>query len=152
MKRHYGAVVPVMRYGALGGVQSTPRVMRGVPAARPTNYDVPLSRRDLAGLSDQGLARTLGSLGGCTLGTEEIEMPEECMRAGEVLIAPGVCGPDPRKPIDPYAVSPQTVRVPINTTRAPAASAAGAMGGKMSPQLLILGALAVGAIYYFGRK
>jgi hypothetical protein len=38
----------------------------------------------LSGLGKQGLARTLNG---------EIEMPEECARAGEVLLSPGVCGP-----------------------------------------------------------
>lgn len=147
----------------LDGVQSYPRVMRGVPAPRGgLNVDVSLSRRDLAGLESQGLARTLGglesqglartlgSLGGGTLG--EIEMPEECARAGEVLIAPGVCGPDPRKPIDPYGAPPQVVRVPIATTKVGTSVASAMPQKKIDKNLLILGAICVGAIWYFGRK
>jgi hypothetical protein len=33
--------------------------MRGAPVMRPTLWDIPLEYRDLAGLSDQGIARTL---------------------------------------------------------------------------------------------
>jgi hypothetical protein len=43
----------------LGGVQSVPRVMRGVPVNASMSYDVPLNRRDLSGLHAQGIARTL---------------------------------------------------------------------------------------------
>lgn len=136
--------IRVIKAVGMSGVQSYPRVMRGVPAPRGSYVDVNLSRRDLAGLESQGFARTL---------SDDIEMPEECARAGEVIIAPGVCGPDPRRPIDPYGAPPQVVRVPIATTQVTAAAAAAA-GAKpaISKNLLILGALCVGAIWYFGRK
>ena len=151
--RRAGVMVPVVRYG-MGGVQSVPRVMRGVPVARGSIHDVPLSKRHLAGLESQGLARTLGVLGNDSIGADEIEMPEECMRPGEILLAPGVCGPDTRQPINPYA-SPSEI-VPTGTklqTDAPAATSAKSAVASMSRTTMLLAAVgAAGLIYYLGRK
>ena len=104
----------------------------------------------MSGLESQGLARTLlGSLGGSTLGAD-IEMPEECMRPGEILLSPGVCGPDPhRGEVSPYSAQPPTYAIPVSTTKA---SPQKSSPSKLSPQLLMLGGVAVAAILYFGRK
>lgn len=149
----------------MGGVQSVPRVMRSLPAIVPRMFDVPLtaSGRELeiynqqgrlsglGGLESQGLARTLGSLGGRTLG-EEIEMPEECMRPGEILLAPGVCGPDPRRPVDPYAAAPPTSAIPVSTTKAKAAASASSVAAGMSRTTMALAAIgAIGLLYYLGK-
>jgi hypothetical protein len=140
-----------MRYG-LGGVQSVPRVMRGSPVARGSLVDVPLSKRDLAGLESQGLARTLGSLGGCTLG-EDIEMPEECMRPGEVLISPGVCGPDTRRPVDPYAAAPPTLAIPVSTTKTKVATSASSAAQGMSRTTMLVAAIGgIGLVYYLSTR
>lgn len=104
----------------MAGVQSVPRVMRGAPVVDPRRVDVPLSERALAGLESQGLARTLGSLAGSTLG-DDIEMPEECVRRGG-------CGPDQRKPVDPYATPPAKDTVKGMSTTTIALAAVGAVG------------------------
>lgn len=119
----------------MAGVQSVPRVMRGSPVVNSRRVDVPLSARGLAGLESQGLARTLGSLAGSTLG-DDIEFPEECARPGEVLLGPGRCGPDPRKPIDPYA----------------AASAKDVVKGTSTTTIALAAVGAVGLIYYLGKR
>ena len=121
-------------YRAMGGVQSNPRVMRGAPVVRPVIRDVQLSNRALAGLAFQGLARTVGA---------DIEMDEECARPGEILLSPGVCGPDKRRPLDPYMTA---------QPKGTAAAAATAAGMKITPKLLMVGAAAVAAIYFLGRK
>lgn len=118
----------------MAGVQSVPRVQRGAPVVVPSLVDVPLSERALAGLESQGLARTLGSLAGSTLGAD-IEFPEECARPGEVLLAPGKCGPDPRKPVDPYAASAKDVVKGMSTT-----------------QIVLAAVGAVGLIYYLSKN
>lgn len=131
----HGARVPVMRYGlgSLGSVQSTPRIMRG-PAFRGHGLiDVPLDDRDLGD-------------------DIEIEMPAECMRRGEIMRPDGTCGPDTRSPIDPYASSPTTVRVPISSTKAAASAAASPAGGMSTTKLLVIGGLAIAAIYFLGRR
>ena len=150
----------------LAGVQSVPRVMRGAPVVNPRMIDVPLSERALAGiesqglartlsgLESQGLARTLGSLSGSTLG-DEIEMPEECARPGEVLLAPGVCGPDPRKPLNPYATPPVTVPIGVGPRRKPspaAASAKDVVAGMTTTQILLATVGAVGLLYYLSKS
>jgi hypothetical protein len=99
----------------------------------------------------------LGSLGSDTLGAEEIEMPEECARPGEILLGPGVCGPDPRRPIDPYASAPTVVKVPISSTKARAAAAtkmatAAGMGGMSKATLAVAAVAAVGLIYFIGKQ
>lgn len=138
--------IPVygMARSHLSGVQSTPRIMRGAPVTRPVHVELALTdkRRAASIFKQQGRVQSddFGSLQGSTLG-DDIEMPEECVRPGEVLISPGVCGP-------PASVSPVTTRVPVTATTAAAAQPA----SKMSPQLLVLGAICVGAILYFGRK
>jgi hypothetical protein len=132
----------------MGGVQSVPRVMRSLPTINPMMFDVPLPtrRRDVAilheqgrlsGLSKQGLARTLNA--------SDIEMPEECARAGEVFIAPGVCG----KPRTTTVVSPGSR---ITTSTPAAASASGAVAGMSRTTMLIAAAGAVGLIYYLGKR
>lgn len=140
----------------MAGVQSVPRVQRGVPVVVPGSVDVPLSKRALAGLESQGLARTLGSLAGSTLGPPpDIEFPEECARPGEVLLAPGKCGPDPRKPLDPYATPPAVVSTGggLRPKRAAAAAASGKDVVKgMSTTTIALAAVgAIGLIYYLGK-
>jgi hypothetical protein len=118
--------------------------MRGVPVVRPVAYDLPLSRRDLSGLDRQGLARTLGA---------EIEMEEECMRPGEIFISPGVCGPDPRRPVDPYSSAPPTYAIPVSTTKTRAASSASsAFAGMSKTTMVVAGIAAVGLIYYLSKK
>ena len=138
-----------MRYG-LGGVQSVPRVMRGAPTVRGSIVDVPLSKRDLAGLESQGIARTLKGLG--SLGGETIEMPEECVRPGEVLLGPGVCGPVPQ-PIDPYATPPKLVSTGVKlTTTAPAASARGAVSSMSRTTMLLAAIGGIGLLYYLSKR
>ena len=83
------------------------------------------------------------------LGADEIEMPEECARAGEILLGPGVCGPDPRlKPVTSI-VTPGT-----RITVAPkvAASTSGVVAGMSRTTMLLAGIGAVGLLYYLGKK
>jgi hypothetical protein len=103
--------------------------------------DVPLVMRDKAILQQQG---RLGSLSGSTLGDIDFDDGSitECMRPGEVMTAPGVCAP-------PGSVSPVTTK--SGSTATSVATAAKAKG-MPSTQLLVLGAVCVGAILYFGRK
>ena len=171
-----------MQYGVLQGVQSNPRIMRGAPVTIPGMFDVPLmtSRRDavilqqqgrmavtprdstgtvvrqvpMAGLESQGLARTLGSLGGCTLDgsslgddaadRREMARAKECLRPGEIRTGPGRCGVDPRDRVNPYAAAPTTNAIPISVT------VDGIDFG--SPKVLLIGAAAVAALLYFRRK
>lgn len=137
----------------MGGVQSVPLAMRGAPAVRGRVVDVPLSERALDGLEFQGLARTLGSLAGSTLG-DDIEFPEECARPGEVLLAPGKCGPDPRKPLNPYATPPVTVPIGIGPRRKPsaAASAKDVVAGMSTVQVILATVGAVGLLYYLSKS
>jgi|GEM_PF-6557195 len=140
----------------MAGVQSVPRVMRGAPVVDPRRVDVPLSERALAGLESQGLARTLGSLAGSTLG-DDIEFAEECARPGEVLLGPGRCGPDPRKPLDPYATPPAVVSTggglrPKRAAAAAAASGKDVVKGMSTTQILLAAVGAVGLIWYLGKK
>lgn len=123
-----------MSYRRLAGVQSTPRVMRGAPVRHGSMFDVPLMERDL--------------------GAAEIEMPEECARAGEILLAPGVCGPDPRRPLDPYAAPTKVVQPGTRlTVKSPAAASASSVAGSMSRTTMLLAGLgAVGLIYYLGKR
>jgi hypothetical protein len=115
-------------YVTLAGVQSTPRVMRGVAQREGVIWDVPLAAR---GLGDD----------------DEIEMPEECARAGEILLGPGVCGPDPR------------LKPPVVTIRpggrlavaAPAASASSVAAGVSRTTMVLAAAGALGLIYYLGK-
>jgi hypothetical protein len=91
-------------------------------------FDVPLSER--------------------SLGAEEIEMPEECMRPGEILLGPGVCGPDPRlKPVT------SIVRPGARIAVAPkiAASASSVVAGMSTTTMLFAAVGAVGLIYYLGK-
>jgi hypothetical protein len=141
----------------MGGVQSVPRVMRSLPARRPNIFDVPInSRKALAGLESQGIARTLGSLG--SLGSDasdraEIEMAEECMRPGEILLSPGVCGPDPRSRVNPYAAAPGTSAIPISTTTTKASASLANTARGMSKTTMVIAAIgAIGLIYYLGKK
>lgn len=152
-----------MAFSRLSGVQSAPRIMRAPPVIRPRMIDVSLNDKlreqailkaqgrvtvvddagnvamapvvtqaPLQGLDSQGFAHTLSG----TCFGDDVEMDAECMRPGEVMQADGSCA----KPLSPY--------VP-----APAASVAAAKpSSKISPQLIGLGILAVGAILYFGRK
>lgn len=152
-------------YG-MGGVQSVPRVMRSLPVQRPGIHDVPLNRRralaglesqgfarTLSGLESQGLARTLGSLGSDAADRAEIEMAEECMRPGEILLSPGVCGPDPRSRVNPYAAGPVTSSIPISTTTSKASASLASTARGMSKTTIILAAIgAVGVLYYLGKK
>lgn len=141
-----------------------PRVQRGAPVVVPSLVDVPLSERALAGLESQGLARTLsglesqglartlGSLAGSTLG-DDIEFPEECARPGEVLLAPGKCGPDPRKPLNPYATPSVVVPIGVRTKTPPvAASAKDVVKGMSTPQILLAAVGAVGLIYFLSKS
>lgn len=165
--------IPVygMSFSQLNGVQSTPRIMRGAPVQRTRMINAPLTDKlrqaailkaqgrvtvvddagntstaaivvpaPLQGLESQGLARTLGSLGGCKLGRssigDDIEMDAECMRPGEVMQADGSCAKPASSPYVPAAQ----------------AMVASATKAAVSSQLLVLGAIAVGAILYFGRK
>ena len=133
----------------MAGVQSVPRVQRGVPVVVPGLVDVPLSKRALAGLESQGLARTLGSVAGSTLGDDDIEMPEECVRRGG-------CGPDQRKPLDPYGTPPAVVSTGggLRPKRAAAAAASGkdVVKGMSTTQVLLAAVGAVGLIYYLGKR
>jgi len=131
----------------MAGVQSVPRVMRGAPVVDPRRVDVPLSERALAGLESQGLARTLGSLAGSTLG-DDIEMPEECIRRGG-------CDPDQRKPIDPYArpsVSRKVGALMKFKTAAAAASAKDTVKGMSTTTIALAAVGAVGLIYYLSKR
>jgi hypothetical protein len=113
----------------LAGVQSVPRVMRGLPVTYPMMWDVPLEARGLA--------------------DDEIDMPEECVRPGDVLLSPGVCGPSPSQ------VTPGVVTVPIPTTKAPvapAAAASSAGAGMSTTTMLLLGAGAIAGIYFLGKR
>jgi len=122
-----------------GSVQSQPRAARGRPVARPIFEDVPLGmRRSLDGMGQQGIARTLSA--------DEIEMPAECVRPGEIFISPGVCGAPPGATT---VVSPGS-RI---TTTTPSASAKGAAAGTgmSNTTLILIGAGALAAIYYLGK-
>ncbi len=166
-----------MSYGAMSGVQSIPRIMRGAPVTRGAMFDLPLNseRRRTAilkqqgrlvvvddklndgtgtivrqvpmqGLESQGFAHTLS---GTCFGDIDFDdgSVTECMRRGDVMHPDGTCSPDTRSPINPYSVAPVTTGTGVKITTQAATSS------KMpSKQLLVLGAIAVGAIIYFGRK
>lgn len=125
--------------------------MRGAPVAQIPLVDVPLSSRPLAGLDSQGIARTLGSLEGDSLGAtapEMIEMPEECARPGEVMLSPGVCGP---APAPKAAVGPVVTSTGTKLQK----TAGSARGGvqSMSRTTMVLAAICgIGLIYFLGRK
>ena len=135
--------------------------MRGVPVVRGSIVDVPLSQRDLAGLESQGLARTLGTLGGCTIagstisgstiGDDTIEMEEECVRPGEVLLAPGKCGPVPQ-PVTPYATPPKLTSTNVKLTTTTAASAHGVAAGMSKTTMLLAAIGGIGLVYYLSKK
>ena len=136
-------------HASLSGVQSTPRIMRGAPVRRGSMVDVPLVMRDKAILQQQG---RLGSLSGSTLGDIDFDdgSLHECARAGEVMDANGNCAPDARSPINPYSNPAEVVAAGVKLQTA--VSAAAKKSGMPSTQLLVLGAICVGAILYFGRK
>lgn len=131
----------------MGGTQSVPRVMRGAPVSRSRIIDVPLSKRDLGGLDSQGFAHTLS--GSCFGDT--IDMPEECVRPGEILIGPGVCGPDPRIKASAYEVKPSTYGLPVSTTKLQTASARGAVAGMSKTTMLLVAVAGIGLVYYLGK-
>lgn len=138
----------IVRYG-MAGVQSVPRVMRGAPVVRGRIVDVPLSQRDLAGLDSQGFAHTLS---GTCFGDDTIEMPQECVRPGEILIADGVCGPDPRIKASAAEVSPTTYGVPVSTTKLPTASARNAVQNMSKTTMLLAAVAGIGLVYYLSKK
>jgi len=80
------------------------------------------------------------------IGADEIEMPEECARAGEILLGPGVCGPDPRLT---SIVRPGTR---LTVKPAVAASASSVVGRMSRTTMLLAGIGAVGLIYYLRGK
>lgn len=131
MRRHYGAVVPVTSYGSLGSTQSVPRVMRGAPVVRGSLVDVPLSARDLAGLESQGLARTLGSLSGCTVG----DVPGESLAYGRA-------GYDPAR-------RDVTARTGMHLQFG---DAAGVVAGMSRTTMLLAAAAGIGLVYYLSKR
>jgi len=128
----------------LGGVQSSPRIMRGTRAAKRYLRNVPLSRRSLDGLESQGFARTLSDVD-CDKDTTD----PVCIAARAPTITAG--GPNmverfiswltpdaaPVKPATPAVVPPGSR---ITVTTPPAKPAGMSTGAKVA---IGAGALAV---------
>jgi hypothetical protein len=111
----------------MAGVQSVPRIMRSLPVIRPMMWDVPLEARDLAGLDQQGIARTLSGMD-----------------------VPGSGIPHPQ---NQYSNPSVLVPVMSRLQYGPATTGSAAdMIGSMSPTTKLLAAVgAVGLLYYLSK-